>query len=81
MIQHPRMTSRGKQLAVLVAVLVVFFLPKKVDCGYPDGRCGVPGRFRVVCTPYELEPLGLYLVEQVAHRDIGFAYTSGETCR
>ena len=29
------MTSNGRRIAFLIAVMIVFFLPKKVDCGYP----------------------------------------------
>lgn len=78
---HPGMTSRGKQLTLLVAALIALALPKHVDCGYPDGRCGHLGMFRQMCTPYEVEPLGVFLVEKLAGKDVGFAYSSGERCR
>lgn len=81
MISHPSMTSRGKKLAGLVALMILFFLPKHVECGYPDGRCGHIGMFRQLCKPYEVEPLGLFAIEKLAGRDVGFAYSSGETCR
>lgn len=75
------MTTRGKRITGAFAVLIAFMLPKHVDCGYPDGRCGYVGMFKHFCTPYELEPLGFYLIEKVAHRDVGFAYKRGEQCR
>ena len=76
------MTSRGKAFAGVLALIILFFLPKHVECGYPDGRCRPRvGMFRQQCTPYEVEPLGLYAIEKLAHRDVGFAYTTGETCR
>lgn len=81
MIAPPGMTSRGKRITAVIAIMIAFFLPKHVDCGYPDGRCNHEGMFRQTCTPYELEPLGLFLIEKLAHRNVGFAYTSGETCR
>lgn len=81
MFSHPSMTSRGRRLAGVIAVMILFFLPKHVECGYPDGRCGRAGMFRQVCKPYEIEPLGLFAIEKLAHRDVGFAYATGETCR
>lgn len=74
------MTSNGRRVAFLVGVAVAFLLPKRVDCGYPDGRCArVVGREE--CTPYEVEPWGFYWIEKLAHRDVGFAYSHDEDCR
>ncbi len=81
MFSHPSMTSRGRKLAGVIALMILFFLPKHVECGYPDGRCGKVGMLRLLCKPYEVEPLGLYAIETLAHRDVGFAYSTGETCR
>jgi len=81
MISHPSMTSRGKTIAGVIALIILFFLPKHVECGYPDGRCGHQGMFRQQCKPYEVEPLGLFALEKLAKRDIGFAYATGEDCR
>ena len=80
MINHPSMTSRGRRIAGVIAILVVLFLPKRVECGYPDGECRHTGALRLVCTSYEVEPLGFYAIEALAHRDVGFAYSSGEDC-
>ncbi len=76
---HPRMTTNGRRWAALFGLVLAFMLPKRVDCGYPDGRCGVAGRHGL-CTPYEIEPFGFYLIELVAHRDVGFAYTTDQDC-
>ncbi len=81
MINAPGMTSRGKRIAFLIAIIIAFLLPKHVECGFPDGRCGREGVFHQVCKSYELEPLGVYLLEVVAKQDVGFAYKSGEDCR
>lgn len=78
---HPSMTTRGRQLAFAFAVVVALALPRRVDCGYPGATCGRAGKWQTTCTSYEVEPLGFYLIELVAHRDVGFAYTSGEDCR
>jgi hypothetical protein len=73
------MTSNGRRIAGLIAVVVAFALPKRVECGYPGGTCE-----RVVdhhvCHSYELEPLGFYVLENVFGRDIGFAYSTGDDC-
>ena len=81
MISAPGMTSRGKRIAALFAVIIAFLLPKHVECGFPDGRCARDGVFHLVCRSYELEPMGFFVIEQLARRDVGFAYTSGEECR
>jgi len=75
------MTSRGKQLAALAALFLMLFLPKHVECGYPGATCSREGPFRLSCKAYELEPLGFYLIELLAKRDVGFAYSTGEECR
>ena len=82
MISHPSMTSRGKRIAGVIAVMLLFLLPKQVECGFADGKCiGHAAFLGRICTPYELEPFGFYLIEKVVERNVGFAYTRGETCR
>jgi len=80
-VNHPRMTSRGKLITLLVAALVAFALPIKAVCGYPGAHCGRTGAFKLTCKYYELEPLAFYLLEKLLDRDVGFAYSSGEECR
>ena len=75
------MTTRGRRLAALFGLAIVFFLPKRVECGYPDATCGHAGAFRTHCIDYEVEPFGFFLLESLFKRDIGFAYSSGEDCR
>lgn len=74
------MTSSGKRLAFVIGVVLALALPKRVDCGYPGGVCEV-SRGKRTCTPYEIEPWGFYLLENVLGRDVGFAYSSGDGCR
>jgi hypothetical protein len=74
------MTTRGKRLAVLFAIIVVLLLPKHVECGFPGASCGHPGVLGQYCRAYELEPMGFYLLENALGRDVGFAYSSGEAC-
>ncbi len=81
---HPKMTQSGRRLAGLIAVCLVLFLPKRVDCDHPAANAkacvhtNVLGRY---CTEYEVEPFGFYLLERVLKRDVGFAYKQGEDCR
>jgi hypothetical protein len=56
-------------------------LPKRVECSYPGATCGHAGRWRTTCTSFEIEPLGFYVIELLAKRDIGFAYSVGDDCR
>jgi hypothetical protein len=76
------MTSSGRRWAFLFGLLVAFALPKKVECGYSGATCPThAGVLRsVACTDYEVEPWGFSLIEHLAGRDVGFAYSSGEDC-
>ena len=75
------MTSRGKVVSFLFAFGILGLLPKHVECGFPGGECGHDAILHRYCTPYEVEPLAVYALEVLAHRDVGFAYKNGETCR
>lgn len=75
------MTASGKRWAFLIGALIAFALPKKIECGFPTKDvCSRPGPDGRPCTPYEVEPWGFYLIEYVAGRDVGFAYSSDD-CR
>jgi hypothetical protein len=76
----PGMSSRAKQVVAAIAVLLALLLPKRVPCGYPGGECTRAAKRRQLCQVYEVEPIGFYLVERVLGRDVGFAYSTGETC-
>lgn len=74
------MTASGRRLAFFFAILLAFALPKRVECMFPGNECAhMVGREQ--CTPYEIEPWVFSLLERVLHRDVGFAYSSGEDCR
>jgi hypothetical protein len=75
------MTTRGTRIALLIAVAIGLALPKRVDCSYPGATCNHTGARGRSCTGYQIEPLGFYLIELVAHRDVGFAYETGDDCR
>ena len=79
--RHPSMTTRGTRVAFLFAALIAFALPKRTECSHPGASCGHAGKWRTTCTSFEIEPLGFYLIELVAQRDVGFAYQTGEDCR
>ncbi|MCX5746989.1 MAG: hypothetical protein NT062_31350 [Proteobacteria bacterium] len=79
---HPKMTTRGRTIAGLIAVVIALALPKRVECDGGDTRdCGHLNVLHHWCTSYEVEPLGFYMIEHVVHRDVGFAYSAGEECR
>ena len=76
------MTTRGRRIAFFAGALIAFALPKHVECGYPGGTCQHAGPLHgQLCTSYEIEPWGFYLIELAVGRDVAFAYTSGEDCR
>ena len=77
---HPSMTTRGRTITGVIALIIVFLLPMKVPCGYPGGKCGRKGQFGLVCKAYEREPLGFYLIEKLVDGNVGFAYQHGEDC-
>jgi hypothetical protein len=79
--RHPSMSTRGTHLAFVIAVAIAFFLPKRVECSFPGQTCGHAGKYRTLCTDYQVEPLGFYAIELVAKRDVGFAYSSESDCR
>ncbi|HRC58042.1 MAG: hypothetical protein IPI49_00450 [Myxococcales bacterium] len=77
-----QLSTRGMRWAYLFGLLLAFFLPKRVDCGYPDaGPCERRLELGLVCHDYEVEPWGFYALERLATRDIGFAYSHDEDCR
>lgn len=81
---HPRMTYRGRLIAGVIGGLIALSLPKRVECGYPRGESQTCARMNVLhrwCTPYEVEPLVFYMIEHLANRNVGFAYSSDEECR
>jgi len=78
--RHPSMTTRGTHLALAIAVVIAFLLPKRVDCGYPGATCGHVGRWKTICTDYEIEPLGFYVIELAVKRNVGFAYATDADC-
>jgi hypothetical protein len=78
---HPSMTTRGKRIAAIIAIVIVLALPKRVDCTHPGAlACTHPGQWGRTCTDYEIEPFGFYLIELLVQRDVGFAYTSDQEC-
>jgi hypothetical protein len=75
MFNDPRMTSRGRLIAFLIAVVVVLALPKRVERGHH------PGVWKgETCTSYTLEPLGIYGIESLLSTRLGVAYSSGDDC-
>ncbi len=73
------MTSGGRRVAFFLGIVIAFAIPKRVECGYPGAKCAVEGSGKT-CAPYEIEPWGFYLIEYVAGRNIGFAYSTGDDC-
>lgn len=80
MIRGRNMTTGALQRAWLFGLLLVFFLPKRVECTFPGEVCTVT-RGHDICKSYELEPFGFYGIELLAHRNIGFAYSVDTECR
>lgn len=74
-------STRGMRWAYLFGLLLAFSLPKQVECGYPGGKCETRSAFNLVCHEYQIEPLGFYALEKLAGHDVGFAYSSNESCR
>ena len=76
------MTSRGRRIAFFLGVTGALSLPTRVPCEVPGRACSeVRDELGHYCTPADLEPLGVYLLELVVRRDIAIAYRSGPDCR
>jgi hypothetical protein len=75
MFNDPRMTSNGRRIAFVVAIVAALALPKRVELGRHPGR--LKGE---ACTSYVLEPLGVYGVESVFSTRLGVAYSAGDDC-
>jgi hypothetical protein len=81
-VNHPGMTSRGRRIAFVLGVVGALSLPKQVPCEVPGRACrDVRDDIGRLCTPTDLEPFGVYLIELVSHRDVRIAYRSGLECR
>lgn len=79
--RHPSMTTRGMYIALVLAVLIALALPMRVKCGSPGATCGVRGPGGRPCWSYQVEPLAFFLLEHLARRDVGFAYSSRTECQ
>jgi hypothetical protein len=82
---HPAQTSHALKrvpLAVGIAVVLVIAalaIPIKVRCGAPGYSCATAVDTQGnVHYYYEVEPLGVYLVEIITGSNIRFYYQSGE---
>ena len=73
------MTTRGRQTAALFGVLVAIALPKQVPCEIPGDTCEVIRDHRA-CQPTDVEPLGVYAIEWILHRDLPIAYSHRVQC-
>jgi hypothetical protein len=73
------MTTRGRQTAALFGVLVAIALPKQVPCEIPGETCEVIRDHRA-CQPTDVEPLGVYAIEWMLHRDLPIAYSHRVQC-
>ena len=82
---HPAQTSNASKrvpLAVGIAVVLVIAalaIPIKARCGAPGYSCATAVDAQGnVHYYYEVEPLGVYLVEIITGSNIRFFYQSGE---
>ncbi len=80
MMRGRNMTTGAMRRAWLLGLLIVFMMPKHVDCDYPGEVCTVT-QGRDICKHAQIEPLGFYGIELVLHRDVGFAYATEAECR
>lgn len=74
------MTTRGRQTAALFGVLLAAALPKQVPCEVPNSTCEVVRDHRS-CQTTDVEPLGVYAIEWILHRDLPIAYSTRLECR
>jgi hypothetical protein len=67
--------------ALFCGILAALLLPVRVECDYPGApTCSRKGDLGATCRQVQVEPWVFYTLERFAHRDLGFAYRSGEEC-
>ena len=75
------MTSRGRRLAALFAILLAGALPKDSRCRYPGEDCYPDVRGAQLCDRTETQPLGAWAIEWALGRDLGIAYSVSYACQ
>ena len=74
-----KMTYSARRWAFAFGVTLALSLPKRVPCEIPGATCEVMRDHRS-CQPTDVEPLGVYVVEWLAHRDLPIAYSHRLDC-
>lgn len=63
--------------AAILALLILLF-PVHVTCGAPDYACATaPDQNGIFHTYYEVEPLGVMMLETIMHTNLPLFYWSG----
>jgi len=76
-----KMTTSGRRSAFTFGVLLALSLPKQVPCEIPGATCEIRDGERRSCTPTDVEPFGVFLVEWLVRRDLPIAYSTRLDCR
>lgn len=75
-----RIERKYRILTAMVITVVVSFLmvPVKVNCGIPSATCTpAPNDNGVIERPYDIEPIGIFILESITKRNISFQYREG----
>lgn len=70
------MNKRRKTIFILLALLAL--LPVKIQCGQIFSGCAYPGPDNQYYTSYEVEPLGITLIETLTGTNLRIYYWRGE---
>ncbi len=66
------------KITVLSIVLIIFFWPVKVTCGAPGYTCTpAPDQNGLIYRNYDIEPLGIMLLESLVTKDLPIKYFEG----
>jgi hypothetical protein len=69
---------KNRSVVIFVIVAVLVLLPVKTSCGVTGFLClRPPDEQGKVSSYYEIEPLGIKIVELFWQRNLGIFYTSG----
>jgi hypothetical protein len=78
---HPSMTWRGRRIAFFLAIAAAIAIPKRIPCRFPGEDCEQIVKDKQLCSQFETEPFGVYLIEYVIGRDVGIRYSEELDCR
>ena len=75
----PILLKKKILILILSVIIVTLFLPEKVECNIKGRTCAMPpvNPNEKVSYVYEIQPLGITLIEYITGDDSGIHYSAG----